>query len=141
MVKKRLVVGLSYKNVDEKLARTIRATIRSSKDFKDFLINDFQFSPDEIVYMSDELDENCPKDRDILRKLSFMVRMGKPGDVLVFYFCGHECRIPARTTKNNSSFIEYLATGPTSDGGLTMIQDHDFREIVETVLEKCFEVK
>ncbi|TXG53950.1 hypothetical protein EZV62_019206 [Acer yangbiense] len=85
--KRALLCGVSYKNSKHEL----KGTINDVNNMKDLLINNFGFSEDNLLILTEEKYDPkvIPTKNNIEKGLQWLVEGCSDGDSLVFYFAGH----------------------------------------------------
>ncbi|GKU97994.1 hypothetical protein SLEP1_g11054 [Rubroshorea leprosula] len=104
--KKALLCGITYHNTKYKL----KGTVNDAKNIRKFLINYFNFLPENILMLTEEAEEPdlIPTKCNIERCLSWLVHDCQDGDSLVFFYSGHGLRQPDFDSDELDGFDETI---------------------------------
>ena len=83
--RRALVCGVSYKNQESEL----RASALNVRKMSALLLENFRFPQESVLVLGEEDGHPPPTRKNIEAGLRWLVRGIRPGDSLVFYFCGH----------------------------------------------------
>lgn len=85
--KKALLVGINYIGTNNKL----NGCINDVHNMCSFLINNFGYSKDDIVILTDDqkMMASVPIKQNIIRGMQWLVNGAQPNDSLVFHYSGH----------------------------------------------------
>ncbi|GLT26063.1 hypothetical protein SLA2020_011500 [Shorea laevis] len=104
--KKALLCGITYHNTKYNL----KGTVNDAKNIRKFLINYFNFLPENIRMLTEEAEEPdlIPTKCNIERCLSWLVEDCQDGDSLVFFYSGHGLRQPDFESDELDGFDETI---------------------------------
>ncbi|KAM7251198.1 hypothetical protein ACFE04_023081 [Oxalis oulophora] len=130
--KRALICGVSYKKGKHKL----NGTFNDVKNFRDLLIDNFGFRPDNILVLSEEEQDQrlMPTRKNIVEGLQWLVQGCQSGDSLVFYFSGHGLRQPDFSDDELDGFDETICPVDFMEAG--MILDNDINRIIVSPLKE-----
>ncbi|CAO3650647.1 unnamed protein product [Cunninghamella echinulata] len=121
-VKKALLIGINY--IDQE-GIELRGCINDVIKQKEFLINHFGFTEDNITLMTEEqVDENLiPTTENIIVQMVKLVHRNKPGDSFFFHFSGHGGQVEDIDEDEDDGFDETIIPVDANSGGYEITDD------------------
>ncbi|OAY45115.1 hypothetical protein MANES_07G032500v8 [Manihot esculenta] len=116
--KRELLIGVTYKNDDDKLT----GTVNDVKNMRSLLIDYFSFHPQNILVLTEEETDPTliPTKKNIEISLKWLVKDCRAGDSLVFYFSGHGSQEPDLNLDEHDGFDESICpVDYTTEGMIT----------------------
>lgn len=105
--KKALIIGINYNtNPSFKLDGCVEDAYR----IKDFLINNYNFNEEDIIFMTDDSKNINPNKENILYYLNKFTSESNPKDKLFFYFSGHGEKFIDLDNDEKDNYDEKLVT-------------------------------
>lgn len=100
MTQKALIVGISDYGGK---AAPLASPMREIREWRDLLVEMYQFPHEGIRLLAND---RATKDA-IVERLHWLFDGGRPGDQLVFIYCGHAGRVPERNP-SNGELLDHL---------------------------------
>lgn len=103
--RKALVIGINYdgdaascSSESASLYGPLRAPRRDAMDFRNLLIDLYNYNPEDVVLMCDDsaLPHLVPTKQNMIEQMNELVRGAQLGDSFVFFFAGHADQIPCK---------------------------------------------
>ncbi|CAL5183212.1 unnamed protein product [Lathyrus oleraceus] len=106
--KRAVLFGISYANTAA--PRKLRGSANNAKCMKQFLIDKLGFPSNSIYMLTDDSEEKntAPTKSNMRMAMKWLVEGCKPGDSLVFYFCGHGSRVKDRNRDEADGYDEAI---------------------------------
>ncbi|KAI5448400.1 hypothetical protein KIW84_015711 [Lathyrus oleraceus] len=106
--KRAVLFGISYANTAA--PRKLRGSANNAKCMKQFLIDKLGFPSNSIYMLTDDSEEKntTPTKSNMRMAMKWLVEGCKPGDSLVFYFCGHGSRVKDRNRDEADGYDEAI---------------------------------
>ncbi|XP_027193435.1 metacaspase-1-like isoform X2 [Cicer arietinum] len=91
--KRAVLFGISYANTGA--PRKLRGSANNARCMKHFLVDMLGFPSNSICMLTDDSEEKnmIPTKSNMRMAMRWLVEGCKPGDSMVFYFCGHGSRV------------------------------------------------
>ncbi|KEH36446.1 metacaspase-1 isoform X3 [Medicago truncatula] len=106
--KRAVLFGISYANTAT--AKKLKGSVNNARCMKHFLIDKLGFPGNSICMLTDDSEEKntIPSKSNMRMAMRWLVEGCKPGDSLVFYFCGHASRVKDRNVDEVDGYDEAI---------------------------------